>query len=72
MGLRKVPAAGSDKAVGSAEREEGEVTTPGGGRSRRRHPQAVGGEAEGPRDPESYFGAFLPETPGTARMARRA
>ena len=40
MGLRKVPAAGSDNAVGSVEREEGEVTARES-RSHRCHLQAV-------------------------------
>lgn len=40
MGLRKVPAAGSDNAVGSVEREEGEVTARES-RSHRCHLQTV-------------------------------
>lgn len=63
MGLRKVPAAGSDNAVGSAEREEREVTARES-RSPITRKLSVPelGRRRSTQAHESYFGAFFPET----------
>lgn len=73
MGLRKVPAAGSDNAVGSAEREEREVTVR---ESRspitRKLSVPEPGRRRSARAPASYFGAFLPEMGEKASLVPEA
>lgn len=71
VGLRKVPAARSDNAVGSAEREEREVTARES-RSPITRKLSVPelGRRRSAQAPESYFGAFLPEKSRTGAGGR--
>lgn len=61
VGLRKVPAARSDKAVGSAEREEREVTARESRSIARKLSAPELGRWRSTQAPEPYFEAFPPE-----------